>query len=103
MFACLRNMGIGEFWARTLYIVFRGYYNICKFTCMSLQVGVIATPDIHSFELTDREHFIILGCDGLWGVSFLALFPAMLVVATPDIHSSSVLFFGRYLQLIILL
>ncbi|KAL5751280.1 hypothetical protein ACOSP7_025883 [Xanthoceras sorbifolium] len=30
--------------------------------------GVVATPDIHSFELTDREHFIILGCDGLWGV-----------------------------------
>lgn len=34
-----------------------------------MQLGVIATPDIHSFELTDREHFIILGCDGLWGVS----------------------------------
>ncbi|EEF42026.1 protein phosphatase 2c, putative [Ricinus communis] len=32
------------------------------------KVGVIATPDIHSFDLTDREHFIILGCDGLWGV-----------------------------------
>ncbi|XP_015575427.1 probable protein phosphatase 2C 8 isoform X3 [Ricinus communis] len=32
------------------------------------RVGVIATPDIHSFDLTDREHFIILGCDGLWGV-----------------------------------
>ncbi|CAK9329961.1 unnamed protein product [Citrullus colocynthis] len=32
------------------------------------KLGVIATPDIHSFELTDREHFIILGCDGLWGV-----------------------------------
>ncbi|KAK4843756.1 hypothetical protein QYF36_012257 [Acer negundo] len=30
--------------------------------------GVVATPDIHSFELTDREQFIILGCDGLWGV-----------------------------------
>ncbi|XP_022135175.1 probable protein phosphatase 2C 8 [Momordica charantia] len=32
------------------------------------KLGVIAIPDIHSFELTDREHFIILGCDGLWGV-----------------------------------
>ncbi|KAM1238700.1 hypothetical protein ACFX2I_039377 [Malus domestica] len=32
------------------------------------KVGVIATPDIHSFDLTEREHFIILGCDGLWGV-----------------------------------
>ncbi|XP_048137573.1 probable protein phosphatase 2C 8 isoform X2 [Rhodamnia argentea] len=32
------------------------------------KVGVVATPDIHSFELTGREQFIILGCDGLWGV-----------------------------------
>lgn len=32
------------------------------------KVGVIATPDVHSFELTEREKFIILGCDGLWGV-----------------------------------
>ncbi|KAI4365818.1 hypothetical protein MLD38_021772 [Melastoma candidum] len=32
------------------------------------KVGVVATPDIHSFDLTDREQFIILGCDGLWGV-----------------------------------
>lgn len=32
------------------------------------KVGVIATPDVHSFELTDRDRFIILGCDGLWGV-----------------------------------
>ncbi|KAG9449011.1 hypothetical protein H6P81_008976 [Aristolochia fimbriata] len=32
------------------------------------KVGVIATPDVHSFELSEREHFIILGCDGLWGV-----------------------------------
>ncbi|XP_010924512.1 probable protein phosphatase 2C 67 [Elaeis guineensis] len=32
------------------------------------KVGVIATPDVHSFELTRREQFIILGCDGLWGV-----------------------------------
>lgn len=34
-----------------------------------MQVGVIATPDVHSFDLTERDHFIILGCDGLWGVS----------------------------------
>ncbi|XP_043696331.1 probable protein phosphatase 2C 8 [Telopea speciosissima] len=32
------------------------------------KMGVIATPDVHSFDLTEREHFIILGCDGLWGV-----------------------------------
>ncbi|KAE9600243.1 hypothetical protein Lal_00046291 [Lupinus albus] len=32
------------------------------------KVGFIATPDIHSFDLSGREHFIILGCDGLWGV-----------------------------------
>uniref|UniRef100_A0A1D1XT40 protein-serine/threonine phosphatase n=1 Tax=Anthurium amnicola TaxID=1678845 RepID=A0A1D1XT40_9ARAE len=32
------------------------------------KVGVIATPDIYSFDLTGREKFIILGCDGLWGV-----------------------------------
>ncbi|KAL5544895.1 hypothetical protein UlMin_008679 [Ulmus minor] len=32
------------------------------------KVGVVAVPDIHSFDLTEREHFIILGCDGLWGV-----------------------------------
>ncbi|XP_064982537.1 probable protein phosphatase 2C 67 isoform X1 [Musa acuminata AAA Group] len=30
--------------------------------------GVISSPDVHSFELTEREHFMILGCDGLWGV-----------------------------------
>ncbi|XP_031374557.1 probable protein phosphatase 2C 8 isoform X1 [Punica granatum] len=33
-----------------------------------LQFGVVATPDVHSFDITGREHFIILGCDGLWGV-----------------------------------
>ncbi|PON82280.1 Protein phosphatase [Trema orientale] len=32
------------------------------------KVGVSATPDIHSFDLTERDRFIILGCDGLWGV-----------------------------------
>ncbi|KAK9996528.1 hypothetical protein SO802_021214 [Lithocarpus litseifolius] len=32
------------------------------------KVGVVATPEIHSFDLTNREQFIILGCDGLWGV-----------------------------------
>ncbi|CAH2037065.1 unnamed protein product [Thlaspi arvense] len=30
--------------------------------------GVTATPDIHAFELTERENFMILGCDGLWEV-----------------------------------
>ncbi|BAF24754.1 probable protein phosphatase 2C 67 [Oryza sativa Japonica Group] len=32
------------------------------------KVGLIATPDVHSFEVTRKDHFIILGCDGLWGV-----------------------------------
>ncbi|KAK3133080.1 hypothetical protein QOZ80_6AG0531880 [Eleusine coracana subsp. coracana] len=32
------------------------------------KVGLIATPDVHSFELTKKDHFVILGCDGLWGV-----------------------------------
>lgn len=32
------------------------------------KVGVTAVPDIQSFDVTEREHFIILGCDGLWGV-----------------------------------
>ncbi|CAH9061180.1 unnamed protein product [Cuscuta epithymum] len=32
------------------------------------KVGVVATPDIHSFDLSERDHFMILGCDGLWGV-----------------------------------
>ncbi|XP_047339206.1 probable protein phosphatase 2C 8 [Impatiens glandulifera] len=32
------------------------------------KVGVIATPDIHIFDITERDRFIILGCDGLWGV-----------------------------------
>ncbi|XP_047079926.1 probable protein phosphatase 2C 67 [Lolium rigidum] len=32
------------------------------------KVGLIATPDVHSFELTKKDHFIILGSDGLWGV-----------------------------------
>ncbi|XP_022850048.1 probable protein phosphatase 2C 8 isoform X2 [Olea europaea var. sylvestris] len=32
------------------------------------KVGVVATPDVHSFDLTQRDHFMILGCDGLWGV-----------------------------------
>ncbi|EFH48875.1 hypothetical protein ARALYDRAFT_352252 [Arabidopsis lyrata subsp. lyrata] len=30
--------------------------------------GVTATPDIHAFELTERENFMILGCHGLWEV-----------------------------------
>lgn len=32
------------------------------------KVGVSAVPDISSFEITERERFLILGCDGLWGV-----------------------------------
>ncbi|KAL1224053.1 putative protein phosphatase 2C 8 [Cardamine amara subsp. amara] len=30
--------------------------------------GVTSTPDIHAFELTERDNFMILGCDGLWEV-----------------------------------
>ncbi|KAH9616812.1 hypothetical protein KSS87_007699 [Heliosperma pusillum] len=33
-----------------------------------IEVGVVAVPDIQSFDITQREHFIILGSDGLWGV-----------------------------------
>ncbi|KAK4350069.1 hypothetical protein RND71_029382 [Anisodus tanguticus] len=40
----------------------------CSLSVLALEVGVIATPDVHSFELTERDHFMILGCDGLWGV-----------------------------------
>ncbi|KAK9668820.1 hypothetical protein RND81_13G088900 [Saponaria officinalis] len=32
------------------------------------KVGVIAVPDVQSFNVTERDQFIILGCDGLWGV-----------------------------------
>lgn len=43
------------------------FKNFNKFDKL-VQVGVISTPDIHSFELTERDQFVILGCDGLWGV-----------------------------------
>ncbi|CAN6451822.1 unnamed protein product [Victoria cruziana] len=32
------------------------------------KVGVSAVPDVHSFDVTEKEQFMILGCDGLWGV-----------------------------------
>jgi len=48
-----------------------------------LQVGVVATPDIHSFDLTDREHFIILGCDGLWGVWLQFLSDIFAIIVSP--------------------
>ncbi|KAH7316074.1 hypothetical protein KP509_21G077400 [Ceratopteris richardii] len=32
------------------------------------KVGVSAVPDVNSFEISERERFMILGCDGLWGV-----------------------------------
>ncbi|XP_022631960.1 probable protein phosphatase 2C 8, partial [Vigna radiata var. radiata] len=32
------------------------------------KVGLVASPDVYTFEVTDTEHFIILGYDGLWGV-----------------------------------
>lgn len=44
------------------------------------KVGVIATPDVHSFDLTERDHFIILGCDGLWGVSLFFPYCIILIV-----------------------
>jgi integrin-linked kinase-associated serine/threonine phosphatase 2C len=31
------------------------------------QAGCSATPDIQAFELTDKDKFLILGCDGFWG------------------------------------
>ncbi|WVY93719.1 hypothetical protein V8G54_032807 [Vigna mungo] len=31
------------------------------------KVGLVASPDVYIFEVIDTEHFIILGCDGLWG------------------------------------
>lgn len=47
---------------------------IYQFTFRTNAGGVNATPDVHSFALTKKDHFIILGCDGLWGVcSFLPL------------------------------
>lgn len=46
------------------------YLECNEYLSLQVQVGVTVTPDIHSFDLTDREHFIILGCDGLWGVFF---------------------------------
>ena len=45
------------------FYIMHHFNEICQ-----LQVGVVATPDIHSFNLTERDKFIILGCDGLWGV-----------------------------------
>ncbi|KAF3785386.1 putative protein phosphatase 2C 8 [Nymphaea thermarum] len=32
------------------------------------KVGVSAVPDVHSFDITEKEQFMVLGCDGLWGV-----------------------------------
>lgn len=32
------------------------------------KVGLSAVADVAAFELTERERFLILGCDGLWGV-----------------------------------
>lgn len=46
-----------------------GVFHLFHVKEFNMQVGVIATPDVHSFDLTERDHFIILGCDGLWGVS----------------------------------
>ena len=30
-------------------------------------MGCSSTPDIAAFELSDRDQFIVLGCDGFWG------------------------------------
>ncbi|GBG74145.1 hypothetical protein CBR_g17858 [Chara braunii] len=32
------------------------------------KVGVSAAPDVHAFKITERERFMVLGCDGFWGV-----------------------------------
>ncbi len=31
-----------------------------------MQVGCSATPDVTAFELTPRDQFLLLGCDGFW-------------------------------------
>jgi integrin-linked kinase-associated serine/threonine phosphatase 2C len=33
------------------------------------KLGCIATPDVTAFPLTPRDAFMLLGCDGFWGVS----------------------------------
>lgn len=45
---------------------------VCVRRC-SVQAGVSAVPDVNVFGLTERERFLIIGCDGLWGVSASAL------------------------------
>lgn len=70
-------------------------------------MGVIATPDIQSFDLTDREHFIILGCDGLWGVFLLLFIDVPLLVCCFEFNNFEVkmaFFIGlRYLVPVMLL
>ncbi|GAX85323.1 hypothetical protein CEUSTIGMA_g12740.t1 [Chlamydomonas eustigma] len=31
------------------------------------KAGCSSTPDIQAFELTDKDKFLVLGCDGFWG------------------------------------
>ena len=35
--------------------------------CVCTQVGCSSVPDVAAFELTERDQFLILGCDGFWG------------------------------------
>jgi integrin-linked kinase-associated serine/threonine phosphatase 2C len=66
----------------------------------TMQVGLIATPDVHSFELTKKDNFILLGCDGLWGVCpfillcYINFFPHLdsfnHIYDEPNLHVSQV-------------
>lgn len=81
-------------------------YNIMNFYLRGLykmQVGVIATPDIHSFDLTQREHFIILGCDGLWGVFLRLINSFKLLILSGSFWILLSLFVFRFLDLVMLL
>ena len=35
--------------------------------CIHTQAGCSSVPDVAAFELTERDQFLILGCDGFWG------------------------------------
>jgi integrin-linked kinase-associated serine/threonine phosphatase 2C len=73
----------------------------------AMQVGLIATPDVHSFELTKKDNFILLGCDGLWGVcSFILLcYISFFLIWIPSIifMMSPTCMYPRYLDQVMLL
>lgn len=68
--ACMFNVNLCPT-ARSLR---RDTYDIAPKTCCPLthiwicmQAGCCCTPDVAAFELTERDQFLILGCDGFWG------------------------------------